>query len=262
MEDIVTDTMERLGQDAHIRVAFVGYKDYDEENHPVVYPFTSDITSIKAFLCTLEAQGGGDVCEDILTGLQAALELEWRSTSKVLYLLSQTPNHGRRFHNSFHVSTSQTAIEAAVAAEEVPSELQGSVVQQVSSNSYDLHGEDPRQWEVMDAALAELQNKGIQMVCLKVGRHGDRDLDKMVHVFEQQYQKDVANPLLLKVVALDQDVRLFRNVVSGISSASFSASLSRMSRSAAQALKRLPLTVCGTTTGPAPFLQAGFGFVL
>ena len=253
MEEIVLDTMERLGQDAHVRVAFVGYKDYEEENHPVVHPFTSDVTKIKAFLRTLEAEGGGDQCEDILTGLQAALELAWCSTSKVLYLLSQTPNHGWRFHTSFHVSTSRSAIEEAVAAcQGVPPAKRKLLADKVATKCYDLHGEDPRQWQAMDAALAEFQKQGIQMVFLKV--KDDSILDKMVHVFRHQYQKDVADPWLLKVVALDRDVKLFRNVVTSMASASFSASLSRMSRSGAQPHARLPLSV--SHTPPATSLQA------
>ena len=37
-------------------------------------------------------------------GLEEALKLEWSSTARVLYLLSQTPQHGWRFQQDFEVS--------------------------------------------------------------------------------------------------------------------------------------------------------------
>lgn len=37
-------------------------------------------------------------------GLEEALKLEWSSTARVLYLLSQTPHHGWRFQQDFEAS--------------------------------------------------------------------------------------------------------------------------------------------------------------
>ena len=104
MEEIIHDNLERMGDFAKVRVAIVGYRDYDDKEHLLVHPFTTEVGKIKAFLDGLEAEGGGDQCEDVLTGLEEALKLDWSSTGKVLYLLSQTPNHGWRFHSDFQVS--------------------------------------------------------------------------------------------------------------------------------------------------------------
>ncbi|CAE7224830.1 ak1, partial [Symbiodinium pilosum] len=245
MEEIVMDTIKRLGQGAHVRVAFVGYKDYGEEGHPVVHPFTSEVGKVKAFLRTLKAEGGGDQCEDVLTGLEAALNLTWSSTSKVLYLLSQTPNHGWRFHSTFEVSTDARAIDEAIAAcKDIPEAKRDELAKEMATKSYDLYGDDPRQWGPMDAILAEFQKQGIQLIFLKVG--SSDTLDKMAHVFRQEYQRCADDPWLMKVFALDRDVKLFRNVVSSTSSASFSASLSRLSRSGVRPAKMLPLEICET----------------
>ena len=97
MEEIIQDNLEHMGEFARVRVGFVGYRDYDDNIHPVVHPFTTDVGKIKTFLQNLEATGGGDQCEDVLTGLEEALKLEWSATAKVLYLLSQTPHHGCAF---------------------------------------------------------------------------------------------------------------------------------------------------------------------
>ena len=40
-------------------------------------------------------------------GLEEALKLEWSSTARVLYLLSQTPHHGWRFQQDFEASSGQ-----------------------------------------------------------------------------------------------------------------------------------------------------------
>ena len=38
-------------------------------------------------------------CEDVLAGLEAAVNLDWRGHVRLLFLLAQTPNHGPRFHD-------------------------------------------------------------------------------------------------------------------------------------------------------------------
>ena len=252
MQQIVMDTVERLGQDAQVRVAFVGYKDYGEPNHPTVHDFTCDVSRISAFLCGLKAEGGGDSCEDVLTGLEAALNLTWSSTSRLLFLLSQTPNHGWRFHTDFQVGADPKSIDEAVEAfGEESAHNRRELAKALACKCYDLHGDDPRQWEPMNAALAGLQKNRIQLMFLKVGR--GNNMDKMVDVFKHQYQKDTCNPLAMKVFSLDQDVRLFRNLVSSTSSASFSASYSRLSKAAAVPSKKLPLKV--NEAPPAPCQQ-------
>ena len=71
MEEIIQDNHQRMGDFARVRVAFVGYRDYCDDTRQVVHPFTTDVNQIKAFLQDLEAEGGGDQCEDVLTGALA-----------------------------------------------------------------------------------------------------------------------------------------------------------------------------------------------
>ena len=155
IEEIIQDNLQRMGDFAQVRVAFVGYRDYDDEIRRVVHPFTTDVIQIKAFLQDLEATGGGDQCEDVLTGLEEAAKLEWSSTARVLYLLSQTPHHGWRFHGDFEVSADQQTIQDAVAAS-APEEA--DVAEKwLGTQFYDLHVEDPRQWEPMDVTVQDLR---------------------------------------------------------------------------------------------------------
>jgi hypothetical protein len=76
IQEIIADCLQRMGDFARVRVAFVGYRDYDDDTPQVVHPFTTDVKQIKAFLENLEAEGGGDQCEDVLTGGCGTLMVE------------------------------------------------------------------------------------------------------------------------------------------------------------------------------------------
>ncbi|CAE7286295.1 vwkA [Symbiodinium sp. CCMP2592] len=89
---------KRLNGGAAVRYAMVCYRDFDCPDHPVVLPF-GDALACKRFLDGVQAKGGGDWCEDVLTGLEAAVNLEWRGHMRQLFLIAQTPNHGPRFHD-------------------------------------------------------------------------------------------------------------------------------------------------------------------
>ena len=49
MEEIIHDNLERMGDFAKVRVAIVGYRDYDDKEHLLVHPFTTEVGKIKAF---------------------------------------------------------------------------------------------------------------------------------------------------------------------------------------------------------------------
>ena len=50
------------------------------------------------FLNGVEPIGGGDECEDVHGGLEAALNLSWNRKNKVLIHIADAPAHGSRFH--------------------------------------------------------------------------------------------------------------------------------------------------------------------
>ena len=59
----------------------------------------ADAQTFKAFLGGVSATGGGDTCEDVHGGLEAALNLSWSSKSRCLIHIADAPAHGSRFHN-------------------------------------------------------------------------------------------------------------------------------------------------------------------
>ena len=154
VEAIVSDMHRRLGDGAKVRVAFVGYRDYQDEEKSVVMQFT-DASKIKQCLVELEAKGGGDVCEDVLEGLEKALDLKWAATTRVLFLLSQTPHHGYRFYNQLRISSDVDSVQTAVdSLLDLTDDKRKEVTARVKAQVYDLWSEDPRQWGPMDHGTA------------------------------------------------------------------------------------------------------------
>lgn len=83
---------------------FVGYRDYNDAQPFVVIPFTrperimDDFAAvIESDLCT--ATGGGDEAEDVLGGMQRALDgLNWsQARVKIAIHVADAPHHGRKF---------------------------------------------------------------------------------------------------------------------------------------------------------------------
>ncbi|RHY32513.1 hypothetical protein DYB32_002496 [Aphanomyces invadans] len=86
----------------HTFVAFVGYKDHcDGADRIDVLPFTTDVAYFERHVQSVQAKGGGDVPEDVLGGLFAAVsQLPWpQDTTNVLFHIGDAPPHGRRFYH-------------------------------------------------------------------------------------------------------------------------------------------------------------------
>jgi hypothetical protein len=50
----------------------------------------------------VRARGGGDAPEDVVGGLEKALEQDWtkgKSTTKVAVMVADCPCHGKKYHN-------------------------------------------------------------------------------------------------------------------------------------------------------------------
>ncbi len=109
-------------------MAFVGYRDVcdDPKQRLAVLDFVRSSVSAEnqefcSFLGSMEAGGGGDDCEDVLTGMDAAVDLNWTSNNRTyvlaiqinlfscrshwyfilrLFHIADMPAHGDRFHAS------------------------------------------------------------------------------------------------------------------------------------------------------------------
>ncbi len=87
-------------------LAFVSYKDWDYgEERIQVHPFSPDEAAFAAFVAGLRSGDGGiDVAEDVLGGLQAALNLPWPTDGccNVVFHIGDAPPHGKQFKSPSH----------------------------------------------------------------------------------------------------------------------------------------------------------------
>ncbi|CAF1185297.1 unnamed protein product [Adineta steineri] len=84
----------------NIRLAFVGYRDFNltPDKQFSILDFT-DEKEFYSFVSTVKCEYGGDVCEDVLGGLQKTIGLNWKQAVRILIHVSDCPSHGRRYHN-------------------------------------------------------------------------------------------------------------------------------------------------------------------
>jgi len=155
-----------LGCNSTVRFAVVAYRDYGYKEPVTVQDFTENGDLVSETLKNLRAHDDllpgamCDSCEDVISGIQTAVDLDWSASARVLYLACDFPHHGRRFHDYVAGFTRQ-------------------------GQSYDDYLEDPRQWNDTDEVFVKLADLCINLVCLKLYSH----CDKMYRVFEDLNQK-------------------------------------------------------------------------
>jgi hypothetical protein len=102
---------ERLQSPSSLRLAVIAYRDHPPQDVSYItkqLPFTSDISTVKEFLKTLYASGGGDGPEAVTAAMKEALELDWReNASRITLLIADAPPHGAIFPSSFLIGVSR-----------------------------------------------------------------------------------------------------------------------------------------------------------
>ncbi len=91
--------VEKAYPDVKLRVAFVAYRDYEDDFVTETCEFTYHLSTFIKALSELHAIGGGDDAEDVFSGLQGIASLNWTSQNRLLFHIADAPCHGRRFHN-------------------------------------------------------------------------------------------------------------------------------------------------------------------
>jgi len=88
------------------RVAFIGYKDKKDKKQGKEQikskGFTTKYGEMVDFIKGIECEGGDDTCEDIVTPLREALKFNWSSDLNYVYLITDAPTHGRRYHKDIY----------------------------------------------------------------------------------------------------------------------------------------------------------------
>jgi NIMA (never in mitosis gene a)-related kinase len=87
---------EHYPTDYSFHFSAVGYRDKLDDGSPTVCcPFSSDPMVMENWLTTVEATGGGDVCEDWVDAMEQLFSLNWRPNSlRCIFWIADTPAHG------------------------------------------------------------------------------------------------------------------------------------------------------------------------
>jgi len=79
------------------RVAFIAFRDRDGDQVELK-DFTTDYDGMVEFIENIDCMGGDDPCEDVVAGLKEALKLDWSSDLNYVYLIADSPPHGKSYH--------------------------------------------------------------------------------------------------------------------------------------------------------------------
>jgi len=90
----VIDDIVRGNEAVKVRVAFVGFRDFSDDNIFVIKDFTFDINEVKSFISQQRATGGGDLPEDVVGALHQTLQLSWYPGSvRLATVIADAPTH-------------------------------------------------------------------------------------------------------------------------------------------------------------------------
>lgn len=86
-----------------LRCGLVGFRDYTDAPQFQTVPFTTDITGhfIPQAEQSLEARGGGDTAEDVIGGLEKAVDLDFQGQCRFVVLFTDAPCHGLPYSAGF-----------------------------------------------------------------------------------------------------------------------------------------------------------------
>ncbi len=90
----ILDEIKSVYPHAVLRVAVVGYRDFEDKKRFEVFDFSSSTLDAKNFLDGLKATGGGDGPEDVNGAFQKIEELDWQNTVKCIIHVADAPCHG------------------------------------------------------------------------------------------------------------------------------------------------------------------------
>jgi hypothetical protein len=95
----VTNRIQSENPSAEVVVAFVGYRDYGDEERSIVLPF-QDPRSVMREIRGVFAEGGDDQAEDVAHAMMEAHHLEWTGADlKFVFHIADAPAHGLGFHS-------------------------------------------------------------------------------------------------------------------------------------------------------------------
>lgn len=96
---IVDDIHKAFLDAAEIRMAVVSYKDHISSPNVEFLDFTNDVSRVLDFVGKLAVQSNTDEPEDVLGGIQQALNATWKHQTRCMVHICDAPAHGRNLHD-------------------------------------------------------------------------------------------------------------------------------------------------------------------
>lgn len=102
---IVVDVKKKF-EDVPLKLAFVGYRDHcdPKDKQLETLDFVDAATQIDKFESFVRDRcnpyGGGDQPEDVAGGLEAATQMRWSSSVRIVAMFADAPAHGDEYHDS------------------------------------------------------------------------------------------------------------------------------------------------------------------
>ncbi|KAK4184751.1 hypothetical protein QBC35DRAFT_40204 [Podospora australis] len=90
---IVEGIKKTFFKECDVRIAIVSYKDHADYPNVEVLKFTPNIENVHRFLDTLNARGGQDTPEDVLGGINVALQADWKHETRCIFHIADAPPH-------------------------------------------------------------------------------------------------------------------------------------------------------------------------
>ncbi|KAJ3343620.1 hypothetical protein HDU93_007501 [Gonapodya sp. JEL0774] len=84
--------------EATIRVAFVGYRDFEHKEPLIVHDFVAP-EELTTLISPIEPTSGRDAAEDVLGGIEKVLGLTWKVGTRLVIHIGDSPPHGCALNN-------------------------------------------------------------------------------------------------------------------------------------------------------------------
>ena len=160
-----------------IYVGLIGYKDIKDKELGDDYidiDFTVDYDVITRQIDDFEPDGGNDIPEDIVGAFELSLEKNWSGEVKVAFLITDSPCHGKEYHN---------------------------LDQNQEDEKDDYINGDPNGKNIEDM-IDQFINKKISLFCVNL----HKNTTKMFELFEQKYNNNLENKGYCKFLLVKDNI--------------------------------------------------------
>ena len=172
----ILDQIRKGCAGVEIFLGFIGFRDFGDLDFGEQYinlALTKEYDSILKNIKCIEAQGGGDIPEDLCSALEFAKNKEWKGRSRITILVTDSPCHGKKYYD----------VE--------------------DDENYDNYPEGDREGRNIEDYIEFLAKHEISIFCLNINNSTDKMFKIFGDVFNKNKKKDSNNRFM---VVSDNDI--------------------------------------------------------